>query len=242
MDKTLTGLLSTRSYETNKPPLYFANYEEFLRPLRDKEIKLLELGVHNGGSLLLWRDYFEKGTIAGVDIKPLSIFKAMMLRVYDPARRIHIYQGAQEDCALLDRIGKEVAPDGFDVVIDDASHIGELTRVSFWHLLQHHLKPGGIYVIEDWGTGYWDSWPDGKRYEFTPDSKPMQNPMTETQRPVAKRQYPNHSYGMVGFIKELVDECGMGDITMPNYGLSPYREPRIQKIQISHGQVFVVKR
>src|SRR5438309_8699047 len=52
----------------------------------------------------------------------------------------------------------ETAPEGFDVIIDDCSHIGELTRISFWHLFEHHLKPGGLYVIEDWSTGYWDSW------------------------------------------------------------------------------------
>lgn len=75
-----------------------------------------------------------------------------------------------------------------------------------------------------------------------PDPQPTQNLMIESQKPIAKRQYLNHSYGMVGFIKELVDECGMGDITMPHYGIQPYRDPRIEKIQISHGQVFVVKR
>lgn len=124
MDKTLAALLRAKSYETEKPPLYFRCYEEFFRPLRDKEIKLLELGVDKGGSLLLWRDYFEKGTIAGLDISLMTLFRAFALRLYDPTGRIHIYQGAQEDCALLDRIGEEVAPGGFDVIIDDASHIG----------------------------------------------------------------------------------------------------------------------
>jgi len=39
--------------------------------------------------------------------------------------------------------------------------LNALTRRSFWHFFQHHLKPGGLYVIEDWGTGYWSDWPDG---------------------------------------------------------------------------------
>ena len=28
---------------------------------------------------------------------------------------------------------------GFDIIIDDALHMAELTCVSFWHLFLHHL-------------------------------------------------------------------------------------------------------
>jgi hypothetical protein len=48
--------------------------------------------------------------------------------------RIRFYQGSQDDEALLDPLAKECAPDGFDIVIDDASHIGKLARVSFCNL------------------------------------------------------------------------------------------------------------
>jgi hypothetical protein len=50
-------------------------------------------------------------------------------------------------------IADNVAPEGFDIIIDDASHIGELTKTAFWHLFDNHLKPNGLYAIEDWGTG-----------------------------------------------------------------------------------------
>ena len=63
----------------------------------------------------------------------------------------------------MSRVANETAPDGFDIIIDDASHIGEFTKRSFWYLFDHHLKPGGLYVIEDWLTGYVDNWPDGKK-------------------------------------------------------------------------------
>ncbi len=114
---------------------------------------VLELGVLRGGSLRLWRDYFRKGTIVGLDRARVA--------VDDPERRIQIYQGSQDDTALLTRIAREHAPAGFDLIIDDASHVAALTRRSFWHLFEHHLKPGGLYVIEDWGMGYWSDWPDG---------------------------------------------------------------------------------
>ena len=47
---------------------------------------------------------------------------------------------------------------------------------------------------------------------------------------------------MVGFIKQLVDECGMGDITFPGWGTGAPRESRFQRMHISHGQVMVEKR
>ncbi len=138
--------------------------------------------------------------------------------IHDSTGRIRTYQGLQQDSDLLDQIRRECAPDGFDIVIDDASHVADDARTSFLHLFHHHLKPGGLYVIEDWGTGYWDSWPDGKRYDGS-----------------------NHTAGMVGFVKELVDELGMLDITDPSRGIPPLRKPSIANIYMTYGQVFMRK-
>jgi hypothetical protein len=42
-------------------------------------------------------------------------------------------------------------------VIDDASHLIAPTRVSF-NLLFPRLRPGGVFVIEDWsGVHHWDA-------------------------------------------------------------------------------------
>lgn len=201
--------LDTTAYDTDKEPSYLRFYEELFEDLRDRDVRLLELGVKSGGSLRLWRDYFPNGLIAGVDREPMAL--------QDETGRIRFYQGSQEDTALLDRIGREVAPSGFDVVIDDAAHVASVARVSFWHLFEHHLRPGGTYVIEDWGTGYWASWPDGRAFE------------------------PGHGHGMVGFIKELVDECGAADITHPVHGLPPPRISRFAWVRIAFGLVAVRK-
>jgi len=211
-DSPTLEILAAFGYDTDKSPRYLGNYERYFRPLINNPICILELGVFRGGSLYLWRDFFKHGTIVGLDANAVSID--------DPTGRIRFYQGLQQDTDLLDRIRLECAPDGFDVIIDDASHVGELTRISFWHLFENHLKPGGIYVIEDWGTGYWDSFPDGK--SFTPGE--------------------NHHAGMVGFVKELVDECGMGDITHPQLGRNPKRDSRIERMEVCHGQIFIVKK
>ncbi|MEI6536712.1 MAG: class I SAM-dependent methyltransferase, partial [Verrucomicrobiaceae bacterium] len=130
-------VIDLSAYDTDKSELYLARYTREFGHLYAEEIKLLELGVQRGGSMYLWRDLFPNGQIAGLDLNPIPIT--------DDSGRIHIYQGFQQDRAVLDRLAGEVAPEGFDIVLDDASHVGEYTRDSFWHLFRHHLKPGGIY-------------------------------------------------------------------------------------------------
>jgi hypothetical protein len=206
-------------YDTDKGiNNYLGTYESFFSDIADKYITLLELGVNRGGSLLMWRDYFENGKIVGLDMNKVSID--------DPSGHIKCYEGLQEDTALLKRIATENAPDGFDIIIDDCAHIGKLAQASFQYLFDNHLKSGGIYVIEDWGTGYWDSWPDGHSYEQL--------------QPEGDR-IPSHDFGMVGFIKELVDECGMANITNPKFGTPPYRRSKFEIIYIFPGMVFVIK-
>ncbi len=250
-----TKPLDAVKYDTDKcdHPHYLRSYEAYLQPLRDQDVKLLELGIFKGGSLQLWRDYFPKGTIVGLDLNPVSID--------DPSGRIRIYQGEQQDTGLLDRIARENAPEGFDVIIDDCSHIGELTRISFWHLFDNHLKPGGLYVIEDWSASYWDSFFDGVAFRYEPNLKfskplfklrskvaqvPARAPALKglaraAKRLINRRQFRSHNYGLVGFIKELVDECGRADITREDRGTGPYRESKFREMRISPGQVFIVK-
>lgn len=232
-----------------KPPHVYKLYRDWFGHLVDKDIRLLELGVYDGDSLLLFRDYFTNGIMVGLDMNPVHIA--------DPTNRIHLYQGYQQDTALLDLIAGQEAPEGFDIVIDDCSHIGQLTRVSFWHLFQYHLKPGGIYAIEDVNTAYMAEWPDGHRYSSTPRTRKALGrsakiptgwharrlsvmsraialarrllPKQATQfllrsdrirglpSAVADKRYgyskklPSHMYGMVGFAKQLMDVCCLGD-------------------------------
>jgi hypothetical protein len=247
--------IDASAYDTDKAahPHYLRWYEEYFTPLLDKNIKLLELGVYKGGSLLLWRDYFDKGLIVGLDMNSVD--------VPDGSGRIRLYQGQQQDTSLLDQIASENAPEGFDIIIDDCSHIGELTRISFWHLFDNHLKPGGLYVIEDWSTGYWDSFFDGiafsyqPKLSFSPTRFRIRSTLAHLQRSVPvlnsilrmmkrlfnRKQFLSHDYGLVGFVKELVDECGMADITREDRGTPPYRASKFKEIRISPGQVFIVK-
>ncbi len=264
-----TKSLDASSYATDKAQSgdYLKRYERRFAPLCQSPIALLELGVNQGGSLLMWRDYFAQGQIAGLDVRPVALD--------DSSGRVHIYQGAQQDLKLLNRIAREVAPQGFDIIIDDCAHLGELSRASFRHLFARHLKPGGIYILEDWGTGFWPEWMDGVAFNpraaqlartegaqwlrlLSPLSRvcnsaiARRNPSikslaTTIKKRLARRQFHSHAYGMAGFVKELVDECARDDIarglgeTETGLGDAYLGGARIAEMTISNGQVFVVK-
>lgn len=177
-----------RKQGTLKPQEYWLFYQELFAPMRGMAAALLELGIHDGGSIKVWEAYLQRAQIAGIDI---------VVPALSVGERVHLFQGDQADTALLSRVAAEVAPGGFDIIVDDCAHIGAVAKISFWHLFDHHLKPGGLYCIEDWGTGYWSNWPDGR--------KMMQAPDTE-------RRMPSHDAGMVGLIKQLIDELAVADI------------------------------
>jgi hypothetical protein len=227
--------LPLERYNTDKiANRYLERYDPILQPLVDQEIKLLEIGVHAGGSLLLWRDYFPKATIVGVDLKlPDGLSNE---------NRIQVFRGSQDDTTFLSEVARKTAPAGFDIIIDDASHIGALTKVSFWHLFDNHLKPSGLYVIEDWGTGYWDDWPDGSAFRPKPVSRSIWLRVLRRLKLIPRAAWPNHSHGMVGFVKELVDEQGAADLTQARLTGTPVRVSKFERMVITPSIVFITKR
>jgi hypothetical protein len=116
---------------------YAAAYEHYLARFRRKRFTLLELGIYRGDSLRTWRDYFPQAEILGLDIDPDAVGRAPGFTVYI---------GSQADPELLAQVKREHPR--LDVIIDDASHLNELTVASFGALYPH-LAPGGVYIIED---------------------------------------------------------------------------------------------
>lgn len=121
---------------------FLARYEPFLANMRDKPIKLLEIGVLGGGSVRTWRDYFPNGQIIGADINP-------EVRQYaDDRVSIEIMdQGNTGDLERLAAMGP------FDVIIDDGSHHW-YHQITTFRALMPSLKANGVYIIEDLDTSH----------------------------------------------------------------------------------------
>jgi hypothetical protein len=191
---------------TVKPAALLPIYEELLASRRQSRFTLLELGVWRGDSLAMWRDSLPHATIVGVDLAPPE------LRL---GPRVHVARGDQSDAGLMKRLRGDYAPGGFDVIIDDASHIGVITARSLQALYTEHLRPGGLYCIEDWGTGYLLTWPDGGRVESTVDIRGLDSAAAELpegeNRPIPM---PSHDVGLVGMVKRLLDHTASGSLAL----------------------------
>lgn len=125
-------------------------YEKFLAAMRYNRVRVLEIGVLEGASIKMWRDYFKNGEIIGVDIN------SNVERYAEGRIKIEIVdQSSHQD---LDRLA-EKGP--FDLIVDDGSHVWEHQILSFQKLTPV-LRPGGIYILEDLDTSYGKYIPDYK--------------------------------------------------------------------------------
>ncbi len=131
-------------YHTFAGKNYLDIYSKYLSPLRELNITMLEIGIKGGASLRTFRDYFSNGKIIGLDIDPATAF------VED---RITTYIGSQGSADVIDKIFNENP--SVNVVLDDGSHVNELTIASF-ALIFNRLQRGGYYIIEDLVCSYFE--------------------------------------------------------------------------------------
>jgi demethylmacrocin O-methyltransferase len=189
---------------------YTSHYKNHFGKFKNRKIKLLEIGVGGyenpkvgGHSLRMWKKYFPFGKIYAIDIYDKSALQE---------RRIKIYQGSQVDKEFLENITNETG--GFDLIIDDGSHLNEHIIETF-KILFPKLKDGGVYAIEDLQTSYWD--------HCGGDSKNLNNPKTA-----------------MNFLKSLADCLNHQEIPDENYQ-ETYYDKKIVSIHFYHNIAFIHK-
>lgn len=150
----LTALAS--KYETDKGISahgYTDFYEMVLDSIRPTATRVLEIGVAEGESLKMWRDYFPKATIYGIDLTPKDLKQDRILTMV----------GDQANREQLEMLG--FADGTMDLIVDDGGHTMEQQQVSLGYFFPK-VKPGGVYVVEDLFTSSL-----GKEYGVDPDGK-----------------------------------------------------------------------
>ena len=120
---------------------YTDYYESLFSPIRDKPIRLLEIGVQGGISLLLWREYFPKGEITGIDID-FSRVQPKVAAASDGNQIRMLQLDAALPSVTNHLFGK------YDIIIDDGSHHFSHQIASFL-ILENFLNKDGLYIIED---------------------------------------------------------------------------------------------
>ena len=138
---------------TDKWSLYLRTYEELFAPMRHDRIKLLEIGVQNGGSLEIWAKYFKNAKIiVGNDIAS----SCGGLSFEDERIRVIVAN------AISDRAGAAIRAisNTFNVIIDDGSHVSADIIGAFARYFPA-LSYGGYYIIEDLHCSYWEEYGGG---------------------------------------------------------------------------------
>lgn len=130
---------------------YLPIYERLWKDLQYKEIILLEIGIYNGNSLRTWCEWFLNATIVGIDHNPNNPMQT---------DRAKLHFGKQEDVAFLRSVAEQY--NGFDIIIDDGSHMWEDQQISF-ETLWPYIVPGGMYIIEDLHTSGDPFWAKGEQ-------------------------------------------------------------------------------
>ncbi len=70
--------------------------------------------------------------------------------------KLSIYTGDQSDAKFLQRMKADLGHKQFDIIVDDGSHVPWHQLLTFEIMFETWLKPGGLYIIEDVETSYWD--------------------------------------------------------------------------------------
>jgi hypothetical protein len=132
---------------------YFDVYHRHFSKFRDHPITMIEVGIFNGGSLRMWRNYFgPKSTIVGVDINPEC------QKYAEPG--IDIVIGDQGDRVFLRSLAERYP--GFSILIDDGGHRMH-QQIATFEELYLRMDPQGIYLCEDTHTSYWPTFGGGLR-------------------------------------------------------------------------------
>lgn len=136
---------------------YFDVYDRHFERFRGREIVVVEIGIYQGGSLQMWKNYFgDKAILYGIDINPSC-------KQFEEDR-IKILIGSQSDRKFLREIKKQLPP--IDILIDDGGHTMR-QQITTYQELFDHIKDDGVYLCEDLHTSYWLKFGGGHKRSAT---------------------------------------------------------------------------
>lgn len=138
---------------SDKWTLYVSEYERHFQAYCERPVRLLEIGIQNGGSLEVWAKYFTRAKkLVGCDIDG----KCASLRFEN--KKIAVVVGDANCDEIEQRILAKSA--SFDLIVDDGSHRSSDIVRSFARYFKH-LSDGGLYVAEDLHCSYWQQFEGG---------------------------------------------------------------------------------
>ena len=126
--------------------LYHEVYQPHFEDIKDKPLKILEVGIFKGVSMDSWRDYLPNATIYGLDIfTRLSPDQIPALKKDRIEWAFCDSTGNDVSQTIVKKWGEEIK---FDVIIDDGLHTPIANAKTFENLIPF-LDDSGVFFIED---------------------------------------------------------------------------------------------
>jgi hypothetical protein len=104
-----------------------------------------------GGSLRGWRELFPNALVYGADIVRANLFQEDRIKTF--------YCDQLDQASIRELWAQPELQGGMDIIIEDGLHTFE-ANVSFLEGSLAHLRPGGIYIIEDIAKSMAERWYD----------------------------------------------------------------------------------
>jgi hypothetical protein len=166
------------------PHNYTPIYSALFGNLRAQQFRIFELGLGTnhagfaanmgrdgipGASLRAWKEFFPKALVYGADIDRSILFEEDRIRTF--------YCDQLDSNAIQQLWAQPALQGGMDVIIEDGVHTFD-GSVSFLNGSINHLRPGGIYVIEDIAKDTLERWINELETTYS-------------------RKFPNHQFALV---------------------------------------------
>ena len=181
--------------ESLKCDTYFQVYEEMFNKYVGKKITFVEVGVLQGGSLFMWREYFGKDArIIGIDLHP----NAKELEKHG----FEIYIGSQSDKNFWRNFYTKVGK--IDILLDDGGHVNDQQIVTLSESV-NNINDDGIIMTEDVHTSYFKKFGNPSKYSYINYSKYLidvvNSRFPETE--IKKNNFRNKIYS-ISFYESIV--------------------------------------
>ena len=127
---------------------------------RKNDIKLVvEMGVAQGKSLAMWREYFPLARVVGLDIEPKQI------------EDTYVCDGGNADSILQALRSADIPEKSIDLFIDDGGHFMDQQQIT-WQTVWPYLAPKAFFIMEDLHTSLLQNNGNQPNWDFNPEKIP----------------------------------------------------------------------
>ena len=156
MSLSLRELFSKGENFSSKHEKYFDVYEEYFSKYKGKNIIFVEIGIFNGGSLKIWKEYFgPNAKIIGIDINPEC-------KKFEEDN-IDVHIGNQSDPRFWDDFFNQVG--NVDIILDDGGHTN-LDQIITTIKCVDKINDDGVLMVEDTHSSYIELYNSSEKFSF----------------------------------------------------------------------------